>query len=205
MTGEAEAIGRRWGAGPFGPAPDCMASRGGRAVYTVGHSTRALDELIDLLRDAGVEALADVRRFPGSRRHPQFNRGSFEESCPERGIEYHWLGESLGGRRREVVPVAASPNRAWQVAAFRHYADAIPTPEFVAGMEELERIALRKATAFMCAERRWWQCHRRLLSDVMLVRGWTVVHLLERGKSSAHELTGWARVEEGVLTYPGLL
>lgn len=182
-----------------------MAASGGARIWTVGHSTRTLGELVSLLRDAGVGALADIRRFPGSRRHPWFDRGALEESLPREGIRYVWLGESLGGRKKESVPAGRSPNGAWQVAAFRHYADAMTTPEFLAGVEALESLARETPTACACAERLWWQCHRRVLSDLMLVRGWEVVHLLDPGKSARHELTEWARVDDGRLTYPALL
>lgn len=174
-------------------------------IYSAGHSTRSGQDLVLLLREAGVTALADVRRFPASRRHPQFDRGALERELEKAGIGYRWLGESLGGRRKQLVETEASPNRAWQVAAFRHYADAIPTAEFQAGLAALEGIGRERPTAFLCAERLWWQCHRRILADVLVVRGWQVVHLLDHGKRDEHRLTEWARVEDGVLTYPSLL
>jgi uncharacterized protein (DUF488 family) len=176
-----------------------------RTVYTAGHSTRTLDELAELLAEPGVSRLADVRRFPASRRHPQFNRGEMERSLAGRGVEYVWLGDSLGGRRSQLVPADASPNGAWKVAAFRNYADAMVTPEFQAGVTMLERLAEERPTVFLCAEKLWWQCHRRLLADVMIVRGWRVVHLLEPGRADEHALSEWARVEGGRLTYPALV
>ena len=174
-------------------------------LYTAGHSTRTLEELVTLFREAGVMTMADVRRFPASRRHPWFHRDHLETGLPRAGIRYVWLGESLGGRRREIVPAERSPNRAWQVAAFRHYADALETPEVQDGVAKLETLARTTPTAVVCAERLWWQCHRRVLSDLMLVRGWTVVHLLEPGKSAPHRLTEWARIEGGRLSYPALV
>jgi uncharacterized protein (DUF488 family) len=174
-------------------------------IFTIGHSTRSLQELVSCLRDTGISKVADVRRFPSSRRHPQFDRAALERGLREQNIDYVWLGEALGGRRKELLPVERSPNRAWQVAAFRHYADAMTTPEFFAGIEALEDLARSAPTAFLCAERLWWQCHRRLVADFLVVRGWRVVHVIQPGHATEHELTPWARVEEGRLTYPALL
>jgi uncharacterized protein (DUF488 family) len=178
---------------------------GNRIIFTAGHSTRSSEDFLALLTDSRVAGVADVRRFPASRRHPQFNRGALEVSLAEAKIGYDWLGESLGGRRGETVPAADSQNAAWQVAAFRHYADAMERPEFLAGIERLEALAHRRATAFLCAEHNWWSCHRRLIADLLTVRGWTVIHLLDAGKSQPHELTEFARVEGERLTYPALL
>lgn len=174
-------------------------------VFTIGHSTRGFGELLEVLRAAGVEGIADVRRFPASRRHPQFNRGTLERELPGVGIAYAWFGETLGGRMPARLPAEQSPNAAWQVAAFRHYADAMTTPSFREGLAALERFAAVQPTAVMCAERLWWSCHRRLLADALLVRGWTVEHLLDAGHRQTHELTEFARVRDGVLTYPALL
>jgi uncharacterized protein (DUF488 family) len=176
-----------------------------RTVYTAGHSTRTLDELAALLESAGVKALADIRRYPSSRRHPQHNRAELDRGLGSRGIEYHWLGEELGGRRRQIVAPEESPNRAWQVPAFRNYADAMATAPFLAAVERLEALALRVPTAFLCAEKLWWQCHRRLLADLMVARGWRVVHLLEPTRSQDHRLSEWARVEDGGVRYPALV
>jgi uncharacterized protein (DUF488 family) len=174
-------------------------------IYSVGHSTRTADELIAVLRDGGATAVADVRRFPGSRRHPQHNRGALERTLPAAGIAYRWLGESLGGRRTETIPAERSPNAGWQVAAFRHYADAMTTPEFHAGIAALDALARAQPTAIMCAERLWWSCHRRLIADYLVVHGWTVVHLLDPGHRQTHHLPEFARVVDGVITYPPLL
>jgi len=174
-------------------------------IYTLGHSTRSADELLAVLQDAGVRALADVRRYPASRRHPQHNRGALERTLSAAGIAYEWFGESLGGRVRQRVPTAESRNNGWDVAAFRYYADAMPMPEFQAGLQRLEVRARERPTAVLCAERLWWQCHRRLIADALTVRGWCVVHLLEPGKSQEHRLTDFARIEDGVLVYPALI
>jgi uncharacterized protein (DUF488 family) len=173
-------------------------------LYTLGHSTRTLDELLTLLDDAGVRMLADIRRFPASRRHPQHNRGALAAELATRGIGYRWLGESLGGRRKATLPVEKSPNRAWQVEAFRNYADAMTSPEFLAGVEELEALGRAASAAYMCAEKPWWKCHRRILSDLLVARGWEVVHLIDPGKREVHELSAWARVREGMVSYPSL-
>ena len=176
-----------------------------RTIYTAGHSTRTLDELAALLESADVKALADIRRFPSSRRHPQHNRGELERGLASRGIEYRWFGEELGGRRQQIVPPEESPNGAWQVAAFRNYADAMATAPFLAAAERLEALALGVPTALLCAEKLWWQCHRRLLADLMVARGWRVVHLLEPGRSQEHHLSEWARIADGAVRYPALV
>jgi uncharacterized protein (DUF488 family) len=174
-------------------------------IFTAGHSTRTIEELIELLVDASVQGVADVRRYPSSRRHPHFNRGALDASLRSAGLEYGWLGESLGGRRGEILPASESRNAAWQVAAFRHYADAMETAEFRAGIERLEALARSRPTAFLCAEHNWWSCHRRLIADFLVVRGWSVIHLLDLGKRQKHELTEFARVRDGRLTYPSLV
>lgn len=174
-------------------------------VFTVGHSTRSFDELVALLRAAGVTALIDVRRFPASRRHPHFNRAALASVLPASGIAYHWLGAELGGRVKPSVPAERSRNAGWQVAAFRAYADAMPAAEFSRGLVELEARAAARPSAFMCAERVWWSCHRRLIADALTVRGWSVVHLIDSDHQQAHALTEFARVVDGELTYPTLL
>ena len=174
-------------------------------VYSVGHSIRTAPELLELLSEAGIATLVDVRRHPGSKRNPQYNRDALERSLSGAGIGYVWLGEGLGGRQRESVPVEQSANRAWTVPAFRHYADAMSTPEFQRAFEELEALARSTPTGVLCAERLWWKCHRRLLADLLSVRGFEVRHLLEPSKQTHHELSEWARVQDGVLSYPGLL
>jgi uncharacterized protein (DUF488 family) len=167
-------------------------------IFTVGHSTHALDAFLALLRGAGVEAVADVRRHPGSRRSPWFAREALAESLARHGIEYVHL-ERLGGRRA-VVP--GSPNGGWENAAFRAYADHMATPAFAAGVAELEALALARPTAVMCAEAPWWRCHRRLLADALVVRGWAVCHVGSDGGLTDHALTDFAVVERGTLTYP---
>jgi uncharacterized protein (DUF488 family) len=174
-------------------------------LYTIGHGARTASELVALLGEAAVRVVADVRRFPASRRHPQHGRLALERSLGAAGIRYVWLGESLGGRRAESVPVEASANAAWRVPAFRNYADAIQTPGFQAGVDELESLAREAPTAILCAERHWSQCHRRILADVFAARGWDVRHLVDPGRLEAHTLPPFARVEAGRVTYPSLL
>ena len=168
-------------------------------VLTIGHSTHDLETFARLLGDAGAEAIADVRRFPSSRRLPHFNRPALEAGLAERGIGYEWLGEELGGRRK---PAAGSPNAGWEVAGFRAYADYMQTPAFEGGIERLERLAGGRLAAFMCAEGPWWRCHRRLVADAMLVRRWLVEHVMPDGRIQAHALTEFAVADGTGLTYP---
>jgi uncharacterized protein (DUF488 family) len=168
-------------------------------IFTVGHSTHSFEELVSLLRGAGVAAVADVRIYPRSRRMPHFNLEELERSLPAEGIEYAHFPE-LGGRRR---PLPGSPNGGWHEEQFQGYADHMTTPEFAAGLERLELRARSRPTAVMCAESLWWRCHRRLLSDALLVRGWRVAHIGPDSRLSEHELTNFAVVvENGRLTYP---
>jgi uncharacterized protein (DUF488 family) len=169
------------------------------AVYTVGHSTRSLNELVDVLEAARAKELVDVRTVPRSRRHPQFTRESLADDLPARGIGYRHE-RALGGFRR---PRPDSPNRGWQHKGFRGYADYMGTIEFKEALERLEALACELPVCMMCAEAQWWRCHRRLLADALVVRGWTVMHLGLGGSPVAHELTTFAVVgPEQTLTYP---
>lgn len=170
-------------------------------VYTVGHSTRSIDELIAILAEARVTRIVDVRAFPMSRRHPQFNKDALSVSLPDAGIDYRHA-PALGGRRH-AKKGARSRNGLWKVEAFRNYADYAETPAFRAALEELDALARERPTAFMCAEAVWWQCHRRLIADYMLARGWTVVHLLGAGQRQAGTLTpGAVPHDDGTIEYP---
>jgi len=166
-------------------------------IWTIGHSTRTEEEFLDLLSVHGLKAIADVRRFPGSRRHPQFAREALEKSLPAVEIDYLWLPQ-LGGRRR---PAADSPNSGWRNEAFRGYADHIDTPEFAQGFELLVDLAARRRTAMMCSELLWWRCHRSLVSDVLKARGWTVLHVMDASPPKEHPWTAPARVVDGRLDY----
>jgi uncharacterized protein (DUF488 family) len=175
-----------------------VAGQRGR-IHTIGHGNRTFDELVNALRAHGIAQLVDVRSFPGSRRNPQFGREALTRSLPRSGIAYRWMKE-LGGRRRSRPE---SPNTGWRVEGFRAYADYMETPEFAAALDELIRIARDTPTAYMCAERLWWQCHRRLISDALTVRGLEVLHVLDADKADPHKLTDFLRVEDGQLVYPG--
>jgi uncharacterized protein (DUF488 family) len=166
-------------------------------IWSVGHGARPLEEFIATLRAAEIRALADVRRMPGSRRHPHFGAESLEGSLQAIGVAYVHLPE-LGGRRE---PRADSPHRALRVDAFRGYADHMSTEEFARGYERLASLARGSPTAFMCAETLWWRCHRRLIADRLTVDGWTVTHLFAPGKSEPHVLWDAARIDNGHLVY----
>ena len=166
-------------------------------LWTIGHSTRQIDDFLALLQEHDIAALADVRRFPGSRRHPQFSQEALAASLTHTGIEYVHFPE-LGGRRE---PRKDSPNTAWRNAAFRGYADYMMTPEFQAGIECLLALAVRSRTAIMCAEAVWWQCHRGLIADHLKAAGHEVVHIQGPHKSEPHPFTPAARIVDGLLTY----
>lgn len=167
-------------------------------VFTIGHGTRSTDDLVSVLKKAGVEVLVDVRRFSGSRRHPHFARDALEESLPVAGVAYERRGEELGGRRK---PAPDSPNVAWRVDAFRGYADHLASDGFRASLAELEERASATAQAVMCAETVWWRCHRRLIADSLVAHGCEVVHL-GLGRDDKHGLHEAARLtEHGFLVY----
>ena len=166
-------------------------------IWSVGHGARPLEEFLAVLRGADIEALADVRLAPGSRRHPHFGADSLRLSLGEIGIAYTHLPE-LGGRRE---PSAESAHRALRVAAFRGYAEHMGTAEFARGYERLTSLATGSRTAFMCAETLWWRCHRRLIADRLTVDGWSVTHLVTQGKSETHALWDAARTVDGRLVY----
>ena len=168
-------------------------------VFTIGHSTHDLDELVALLRKHGVDCIADVRAYPGSRRLPHFNREALAVELPQHGIAYEHL-PALGGRRR---PQPGSPNTGWENASFQAYADHLESAEFAEGLAELRGLAEARPTAIMCAEAVWWRCHRRLISDALLVRGHRVLHIVTDGGLSEHRLTDFAQVEGERLVYPG--
>lgn len=162
-------------------------------VYTVGHGARPLAELISTLRSAEIELLVDVRRFPGSRRHPHFGRESLESALPKHGIAYEWRGESLGGRRK---PVPGSRHHAWRNDSFRAYADHMGSDAFRSALDEIERDAEEgRRQAVMCSETLWWRCHRRLIADMLTLDDFCVVHLVN-DKQQSHPLHEALRVDE---------
>jgi len=169
-------------------------------IWTIGHSTRPIDDFIGLLRYNEIETIADVRRFPGSRRYPQFNQDALRKSLGDDGIDYLWL-PALGGRRR---PAADSPNTAWRNEAFRGYADHIATEEFASGLFELLDVAYGSRTSIMCSEAVWWRCHRSMIADVLSSIGIRVLHIMDAGKTTVHSYTAPARIVSGELTYTSL-
>jgi uncharacterized protein (DUF488 family) len=171
-----------------------------RTVHTIGHSTKSIDTFLGLLDAHSVKLLIDVRRWPASKRNPQFHREALSNALLENGIEYLWRGD-LGGFRK---PAPDSVNTAWQVGAFRAYADFMLTPEFAGIVREVEELAGAKRAAFMCAEAVPWQCHRQLLADAFLVRGWSVHHIMD-DYCRAHRLPPFARPEGERIIYSGLI
>lgn len=170
---------------------------GPQTVWTIGHSVRSIDVFISVLKHYGIEAIADVRRFPGSRRLPQFGAEALKESLEAEGITYMLITE-LGGRRR---PAVDSVNTAWRNTSFRGYADHLASGEFRLGMERLYRLSSQHRTALMCAEVLWWRCHRSLISDVLKVAGTAVLHIQDEQHLSEHPYTAPARLHQGTLTY----
>jgi uncharacterized protein (DUF488 family) len=190
-------------------------------IYTIGHSTRTLDEFIALLREFKIETLVDIRRFPGSRRLPHFNRQELEKSLPCAGIEYIWL-EDLGGRRsaspragetspnggsgpklEDLSAVAESQNPGLTSPGFRYYADYMQTEQFRLAVERLISIASAKTATIMCAEKLFWKCHRRLLSDYLVAHGVAVEHIMKSGRHQPHKLSKDALITPaGCVIYP---
>ena len=169
-------------------------------LYSIGHGNRSFEELLGALRAFDIESLVDVRLLPGSRRYPQFSRDCLAATLLEHRIQYRWMRD-LGGRRKARPD---SIHTGWSAAGFRGYADYMETTHFQVALEVLVQAAAGRATAIMCAERLWWQCHRRLIADALTVRGLPVVHILDARKSEAHTLTPFLRIEEGRLVYRGL-
>ncbi len=166
-------------------------------VWTVGHSTRPIAEFIALLQSAAITIVGDVRRFPGSRRYPQYNQSALADALATEGVDYVALAE-LGGRRQ---PRADSPHTAWRNASFRAYADYMDTDAFRRGVDRIRTLAARGRTALMCSEAVWWRCHRSLIADYLKVRGYSVIHLLSPTKHEEHPYTPAARIVHGQLSY----
>ena len=166
-------------------------------IYTIGHVAMPVEYFIDLLRRFEVTLLVDIRRFPGSRKSPQFNREALAEALKAAGIGYEHF-DVLGGRRR---PRPDSLNCAWRNESFRGYADYMETPEFREGLQELIALARGQRVAIMCAEAVWWRCHRSMVADALTVEGWEVQHIMSDGGLRPHRLTAPARIVEGALTY----
>jgi uncharacterized protein (DUF488 family) len=167
------------------------------SIWTIGHSTRTLDEFLALLKSNEIEALADIRRFASSRKFPHFNQAELRQSLANAGIEYVHIVE-LGGRRE---PRADSTNTAWRNRSFRGYADYMQSEEFRVGIDKLLKLAAGKRTAVMCAEAVWWRCHRALVSDYLKSQGVEVFHIMDANTVSMHPYTSAAKIEAGALTY----
>jgi uncharacterized protein (DUF488 family) len=170
------------------------------SIWTVGHSTRSADEFAQILLAHQIDALVDVRSFPGSRRYPHFNKPELSQSLQQLGLQYVH-SPALGGRRR---PMPHSKNTAWKNASFRAYADHMESAEFEKGIEELLELSETNRPAIMCAEALWWRCHRSLISDYLKARGIHVIHILDHKHTEAHPYTSAARIVEGRLSYEGL-
>ena len=166
-------------------------------VYTLGHSTRTVAELLALLDAHRIRGIADVRRFPASRRHPQFAREALAETLAAVGVRYDWL-PALGGRRPTRPD---SPHVAWRERGFRGYADHMETEEFAGGLAALLALAGERPTAIMCAEAVPWRCHRQLIADALVVRGLAVLHVIDRAPARPHTLSRLARLDGGRIVY----
>lgn len=168
-----------------------------KTIYTIGHSTRTIGEFLQLLERSQIEVLADVRRFAGSRKFPQFNPENLKISLEKASIRYVAI-EKLGGRRK---PKVDSANTVWRNLSFRGYADYMETREFLDGINQLTQIASEKTTAIMCSEAVWWRCHRSMDADYLKSVGWKVLHIINESQPQEHPYTAPARIENGQLTY----
>ncbi|MDJ0322187.1 DUF488 domain-containing protein [Cryobacterium sp. PH31-AA6] len=169
-------------------------------VLTIGHSTREFDDVLAMLRANGVTELVDVRSFPSSRKFPQWNQDAIEDALPA-DLGYRWI-RGLGGRRHTPAGVT-SPNTAWRVKAFRDYADYMATEEFSSGLAELLRVANESVPAIMCSEAVPWRCHRRLITDALIIAGVEVFDILSISSTRRATMTEFARVQDGMIGYPG--
>ena len=174
---------------------DCENSR---VIHTIGHSTRTIETFTALLRAHRIDLVVDVRRWPASRRYPHFHGDALAASLATAGMGYLWRGD-LGGFRK---PSADSPNTAWRVDAFRAYADFMLTSKFAAIMQEMEQLVASRRIGVMCAEAVPWRCHRQLLADAFVVRGWPTRHILDDG-CHEHKLPSFAEVVGNRIYYSG--
>jgi uncharacterized protein (DUF488 family) len=176
-----------------------MTNHAPKTIWTIGHSNREFEAFLRLLEAASIDLVADVRRFNGSKRHPQFGRDQFEPALARAGIGYRHF-EGLGGRRGRSRE--GSPNQGWRVDSFNAFADHMDSTEFQADLSDLIVLAESNRVALMCSEAVPWRCHRRLIADALTVRGWHVFDLIGPGPPKIHALTSFARVVEGRITYP---
>jgi uncharacterized protein (DUF488 family) len=171
-------------------------------IFTIGHSTRTVAELVSLLQQVAVDLLIDVRSVPRSRTNPQFNADALPAALADAGISYRHLSV-LGGLRHRAKGTMPSPNALWRVAAFRNYADYAATDAFRTGLDELRALARDKCCAIMCAEAVWWRCHRRIIADYLLAEGVSVAHIMGHNKIDRAKLTPGVRLlPDGTLVYP---
>ena len=168
-------------------------------VFTLGHSTRSFDEVLEILRKNGVTELVDVRSFPSSRKFPQWNQDAIEAALPA-NIGYQWIRD-LGGRRHTPAGVE-SPNGGWRVKAFRDYADYMATEKFHSGLAHLVKVANAQVPAIMCSEAVPWRCHRRLITDALITKGVEVFNIMSLTSTKPADITAFAVVEDGKITYP---
>lgn len=166
-------------------------------IWTIGHSTRDLDEFVGLLNAFSIKQLADVRSLPGSNKFPHFNQNALKEALNERGIAYFYF-KKLGGRRKQSKH---SKNTVWRNKSFRAYADYMESESFQNGIEQLEEIALKKTTAIMCSEAVWWSCHRSMIADQLKAQAWEVFHIMSKNKATEHPYTQPAKIVDGKLVY----
>ena len=169
-------------------------------IYTIGHSNHNIEVFLKMLTSLKIKKLVDVRRFPGSRKFPQFNQESLKESLIKFGIDYIYI-EDLGGRRKEVDELK---NSRWRNTSFRAYSEYMETTKFKTAIDELSNIASEIPTAYMCSEAVWWRCHRALISDYLKFKGWTVYHIMAIGKYKEHPYTSPAMISNGKLSYSDL-
>lgn len=170
-------------------------------LFTVGHSTRSIDEFVDIVRGGAVQRIVDVRTLPRSRTNPQFNGDSLGQTLAPYQLGYRPIA-ALGGRRGRSKSVEPSVNAWWTHQSFHNYADYALSADFAAGLDELLALAEEQPTAIMCSEAVWWRCHRRIIADYAMLRGLSVRHLMAAGRIEEARMTPSARVGEGKLTYP---
>ena len=168
-----------------------------KKIWTIGDSTHPLAECLSWLKAYGIELLVDVRRYPGSRRHPQFNQDALQHALPQNDLKYQHF-EALGGRRKARPD---SVNFIWRHPSFRGYADYMETKEFHAAITDLENLATHSKVAIMCSEAVWWSCHRAMISDFLKVHNWEVLHIMGDQKVTEHPYTSPARIVDGQLSY----
>ena len=171
-------------------------------VYTLGFSNRTWEQTREIFAAFNIQRLVDIRTLPGSKHTPQFNLEQLKVALPRDGIEYIHM-KSLGGLRKPVKD--STVNAAWQNSGFRGYADYMQTPEFQTALAELIRLLEQKTTVYCCTEAVFWRCHRQLVSDALLLRGYRIGHIFTSSKVEEHKLTNFAKVEAFQLTYPGLV